>query len=145
MNASNEWSFGRFRLKPPIDFNGMDVLAATWQPGGLMDYLAYIPVSSIPEGGAWVDLQHITNLPNLMWQGLTKKDDRVTGYQLMGYYTEAGTLVETDVGWSVDDVGGGNAYIVPTYGEQPVTPVGIIVSVSRCPVVLTIKDIPNVV
>jgi hypothetical protein len=99
----------------------------------LIDYLLYIPLTDIPDGGAWVDVVHATNLPNMISGGASRKDDQLRDFQLMGYYTEGGSLVEQDTGWKLEDVGGGNIYVTDDGSVLPVMPIGVVLRIGRRP------------
>jgi hypothetical protein len=131
----------RFRFNPPQSLHVQQVIAATWMGNSMLDYLLYIPKTDIPEGGAWVDVIHATDLPNLISGGAARKDDQLRDFQLMGYYTEGGNIVEQDHGWKLEDVGGGNIYITEDGGDDSlVVPIGIIVRVGRRPAKLSERD-----
>lgn len=128
----------RFRFNPPQSLHVQQVIAATWMGNSMLDYLLYIPKTDIPEGGAWCDVIHATNLPNLISGGASRRDDQLRDFQLMGYYTEGGNIVEQDHGWRLEDVGGGNLYITEDGGDDSlVVPIGIIVRVGRRPAKLS--------
>lgn len=124
----------RFRFNPPQSLHHQQVIAATWMGNSMLDYLLYIPKAELPEGGAWIDVLHATNLPNLISGGAAHRDDQLRDFQLMGYYTEGGNIVEQDHGWKIEDVGGGNLYITEDGGDDSlVVPIGIIVRIGRRP------------
>lgn len=130
----------RFRFSPPMSLQVQQVIAATWMGNSMIDYLLYIPLTDIPDGGAWVDVVHATNLPNMISGGASRKDDQLRDFQLMGYYTEGGSLVEQDTGWKLEDVGGGNLYVTDDESEVPVVPIGIILRIGRRPAKLSERD-----
>lgn len=124
----------RFRFNPPISLHHQQVIAAIWMGNSMLDYLLYIPKAELPEGGAWIDVIHATDLPNLVAGGASRRDDQLRDFELMGYYTEGGNIVEQNHGWKIEDVGGGNVYITEDGGDDSlVVPIGILVRVGRRP------------
>ena len=130
----------RFRFSPPKSLHVQQVIAATWMGDSLIDYLLYIPLTDIPEGGAWVDVVHATNMPNMISGGASRKDDQLRDFQLMGYYTEGGNIVEQDTGWKLEDVGGGNIYVTDDGAALAVVPIGIVLRIGRRPAKLCERD-----
>lgn len=136
MNQRNDAR--RFAIRLPQNFLNKQVIAATWTTEDgrcCMDYLLYIPIGELPDGGAWVDVVQATNLPNLMSAGTTRPDDPVDAVDLLGYFDQKALFTETCFGWTTESVGDGNYYIVdadvPAGAHEPESVEGIVLRVAR--------------
>lgn len=131
-------SVERFALKLPQSFTIKQVIAATLsydQGRNTMDYLLYIPANDIPEGGVWVDVIQLTNLPRVISGGAAREDDQVDAVDLLGYFDQAAQFHETCYGWTAEAVGDGNYYVtdaeVPDGAQQPERVEGIVLRIAR--------------
>lgn len=129
----NENDIGRFALRLPRDFAKQEVVAATWGMAGVsqVDYLLYVPAANVPEGGAWIDVIHATNLENMIAADATKPDDVLVGFAVLGYFNLQGQFQQDAEPWGIEDVGGGNLYVTWSDRDPEHVAAGLIVRIAR--------------